>query len=106
MNNIISIIMLGIVLAVCINFMFKVLRKPEPEKETQKGVAIGLGGAGGGFIAGLLIAVIKPQAFFSDSFLMQEGAELGAIALLAIGFSVIGAIVSLLVFGYFRKRKA
>ena len=86
--------------------MLKGSRKAEPEKDTQKGAAIGLGGSAAGFIAGLLLGATKPQAIFSDSFLNREGGELGAIALLAIGFSVVGAVVSLLIYGYFKKIKA
>lgn len=106
MNNSISILLLGFVLAICVSFMVKGSRKPAPEKETQKGTAIGLGGAAVGFISGLLLGAFRPQAIFSDSFLKREGGELGAIALLAIGLSVAGTILFLLIYGLIKKRKA
>jgi len=106
MNNSISVLMIALVLAVCITFMLKGWRKPEPEKETQKAAAVGLFGLVAGFVAGLVLGATKPQLIFSDSFLKHEGGELGAIALLSIGFSVVGTFCSLLIHGYFWKRKA
>jgi uncharacterized membrane protein YfcA len=106
MNNSISIIMLGLVVATCIYFILKGWRRPAPAKETQKGSMAGLAGAGAGFMVGLFSGAIKPEIFFTDAFLRREGAELGAIVLLAMAFSVVGAICSLLIYGLLNKRRA
>jgi hypothetical protein len=57
-------------------------------------------------MAGLFLGAIKPEIIFSDAFLKHEGGGLGAIVLLAIVFSVVGAICSLLISGFLNRRRA
>jgi uncharacterized membrane protein YfcA len=106
MNNSISIIILSLVIATCIWFILKAWHRPSSDKETQKGSTVGLAGAGAGFLAGVFLGAIKPEIFFSDAFLKQEGADFGAIALLSMAFSLVGAICSLLFYGFLKKRRA
>ena len=104
MSNTISLIMLGLILAVCVMFMLKMLRTPTQSKENQKWVLACFSGAAIGFVGGGLLGVLNPQLLFSNSFLRQEGGDLGAIILLALGFSVLGGVASLPLRGLFRKR--
>jgi len=106
MNNSISIIMLGLLVAVCIRFIMKGWRQPKPDRETQKGSAFGLTGAGVGFVTGLIFGAVKPELFFSNSFLKEEGSEIGAPVLLAMAFSVAISIFCLLIYGFINKRQA
>ena len=96
--------MLGLVLSVCVMFMLKMLRTPTQNKEDQKWVLVCFSGAAIGFVGGGLLGAINPQLLFSNNFLRQEGGHLGAILLLALGFSVFGGIASLPLCGLFRKR--
>lgn len=104
MNNTISLIMLGLVLAVCVMFMLKMLRTPTQNKEDQKWVLVCFFGAAIGFVGGGLLGATNPQLLFSNDFLRKEGGELGAILLLALGFSFVGGLMSLPLCGLFRKR--
>ena len=104
MNNSISIIMLGLVLAACIWFILKGWHQPAPDKDTQKGSMVGLLGGGAGFVGGLFLGAIKPEIFFSNAFLKHEGGGLGAMVLLAMAFSVVGAVCSLLIYEFLKKQ--
>ena len=58
MNNTISIIMPGLVLSVCISFLLKVRRDPEPDKENQTWVTTGVAGSAVDFVVGLILGAI------------------------------------------------
>jgi len=103
MEHSVSIVMLALMLVICVTFNIKGWRKQASSQEDQKWVLSCLGGAAIGFIAGILLGAISPEIFFSEGFLRKEAGELGAIALLSIGFSVIGAFVSLVISGLIKR---
>lgn len=104
MNNTFSITMFGLMVGVCIRFIYKGRCIPLPDNKTQKGSAVGLEGGAAGFVIGLFLGAILPDVIYCDAFLKNEGATIGVMILLAMAFSVIGAICALLIYGYLDKR--
>ena len=111
MNNTISLIMLGLIVAVCVNFTVKMWRErkqhknePEQNQEDQLWAPVFFLGAGVGFFGGASLGGTYPQIFFSREFLRTEGGAIAAILLLAMIFSVICGLAILPLYSYLRKR--
>lgn len=106
MNNAISLVMLGGILAICILYLSRAFKATKTNKVEKSWFLSLLLGSLVGFLSGLLFGLPVIHHVFSKGWLLQgEKRDLGLWYLGTMGTTVLGGLIFLCVFSYLKNRK-